>query len=261
MQGRLLPKIEGKFQAHPKNLWNKEFFLAKQLGLDCIEFIIDLDEINKNPVLQDINLIKNISQKSNIEVYSVCMDFLMEAPIFKYKSSLDYIYRIVENIKNTEIKYLNLPCVDNSRLKNNDDINEFIFQIKKFEKVLYKNNINICIETDLEPKAFNKLIRKINSKNIGINYDTGNSASLGYNLEHELKEYGELILSIHIKDRVLGGGSVFLGEGDADFEKFVDLINIKKFSGPIIFQAYRDEDGLNIFKDQLKWFNSKYQIL
>ena len=41
MQGRLLPQIKGMYQAHPIDNWEKEFFLARDLSLDCIEFIID----------------------------------------------------------------------------------------------------------------------------------------------------------------------------------------------------------------------------
>ena len=42
MQGRLLPKYKGRFQAHPKDTWHDEFALANSLGLDLIEFIFDL---------------------------------------------------------------------------------------------------------------------------------------------------------------------------------------------------------------------------
>ena len=41
MQGRLLPKYQGRYQAHPKGYWQEEFDLASEAGLDLIEFIID----------------------------------------------------------------------------------------------------------------------------------------------------------------------------------------------------------------------------
>ena len=45
MQGRLLPKYQGNYQAHPVGNWQQEFKIANQLGLDCIEFIFDYHEI------------------------------------------------------------------------------------------------------------------------------------------------------------------------------------------------------------------------
>ena len=261
MQGRLLPKIDNKYQAHPIGIWEKEFMLAKKIGLNCIEFIIDLEGIEKNPIIaNNLSKINSLSKKTNIEVYSICMDFLMEAPIVKYKSSVNYIYKIIENIKNSKIKYLNLPCVDNSKFRNNTDINIFIDEINKFKKILEAHNIKLCIESDLNPTKFKKLNNKINSKYIGINYDTGNSSSIGYKIEDEIKEYKNNIYSIHIKDRKLNGSSVFLGTGNANFKKFFKLININQFNGPIIFQAYRDDEGYTLFKDQFKWFKENFYV-
>ena len=47
MQGRLLPKYKGRYQAHPLGYWEDEFYIAKEFNLDCIEFIFDFDEIHK----------------------------------------------------------------------------------------------------------------------------------------------------------------------------------------------------------------------
>ena len=86
-----------------------------------------------------------------------------------------------------------------------------------------------------------------------MNYDIGNSASLGFDINQELNAYGEIISDIHIKDRLLGGNSVFLGEGDANFDQFFQALKRYKYKGPFIMQAYRDDNGLEVFKKQLKW--------
>ena len=44
MQGRLLPKVNGRYQAHPTGSWETEFPIAAHLGLDCIEFIFDFND-------------------------------------------------------------------------------------------------------------------------------------------------------------------------------------------------------------------------
>ena len=58
------------------------------------------------------------------------------------------------------------------------------------------------------------------------------------------------------KDRTLGGGSVILGTGNADILIFFKLLEKFDYSGPFIMQAYRDDEGLLIFKDQLNWIQS-----
>ena len=50
-----------------------------------------------------------------------------------------------------------------------------------------------------------------------VNYDSGNSSSLGYHPRDEFAAYGCRVGSVHIKDRVRGGGTVPLGTGNADF--------------------------------------------
>ena len=114
--------------------------------------------------------------------------------------------------------------------------------------------------TDLEIENLtwfekSELIKAVNSPFVKINYDTGNSACLGYNLSEEFNAYGEYISDIHIKDRLLNGGSVFFGEGNVDFDLFFEELKKLNYNGPIIFQLYRDDEGVEIFKKQFELFN------
>ena len=64
-------------------------------------------------------------------------------------------------------------------------------------------------------------MNSINSKNVTVNYDTGNSASLGFDPVEEFKSYGHKITDLHIKDRLLGDASVPLGTETQIFIKFL----------------------------------------
>ena len=82
MQGRLLPKYKGRFQAHPLGYWQNEFPIAAEIGLHCIEFIFDFNDYQLNPLWEvgGLKEIQNISKDTGINVYSVCADFFMECP-------------------------------------------------------------------------------------------------------------------------------------------------------------------------------------
>ena len=121
------------------------------------------------------------------------------------------------------------------------------------------NNINLNLETDLAPTAFKNLLERFNSERVTVNYDTGNSAGLGYDAEQEFSAYGYRITDIHIKDRIMDGFSVCLGQGAADFAKIFKCIQNYGYTGPFIMQAFRDDDGLEIFKTQLTWLRSLIQ--
>jgi len=146
-----------------------------------------------------------------------------------------------------------IPCVDQSSLNNKVKIDNFLKKMQPSVRVAEALNVNLSLETDLAPKPFAKLLENFNSNKVTVNYDIGNSAALGYDIEEEFAMYGDLITDIHIKDRELMGGSVILGNGNADFDLFFSIIDKHNYSGPYIMQSYRDDEGVDIFKKQLEW--------
>jgi len=85
--------------------------------------------------------------------------------------------------------------------------------------------------------------------------------SLGYNPVEELEAYGDKITDIHIKDRILNGGPVILGQGDVNFDSFFKKLSEIDYQGPFIMQAYRDEEGVSVFKSQLEWVKVYFSSL
>ena len=90
-----------------------------------------------------------------------------------------------------------------------------------------------------------------------VNYDSGNSASLGYDPIDEFAAYGVRVGSVHIKDRVRGGGTVPLGSGDASFRALFECLAALGYSGDFVLQVARGTDG-----DEVSWSrkNREYVI-
>lgn len=259
MQGRLLPKFKEQYQAHPILKWENEFDLAENLNLDSIEFIFDYHLYSYNPLIQNINYLKDFVDQKKVKVKSICADFFMQAPIhLATKEELNIYGHILENlIKN--LSYLGgntivIPFVDNSSIKTGDHKEVIIKFLNEFNSICSENKITLAIESDLEPIQLIKFIDLFNNENITINYDSGNSASLGYELTEEMNLYNGRISNIHIKDRTLGGGPVLLGDGNANLKRLKRYIEDSKYSGLIIFQAYRDDQGIEIFKKQFDYY-------
>jgi L-ribulose-5-phosphate 3-epimerase len=267
IQGRLLPKYQGRYQAHPVNYWRDEFPIASQLGLDSIEFILDYNDVEKNPLLAagGIDDILEIEKSSGVSVRSICGDYFMEAPIHSndvnvVDKSLNILNDLIKNASLLNVTDIVIPCVDQSSFKSKKDINNFVNNIKSVMGTAESFNINISLETDLAPLSFASLIESVNSKNLTVNYDIGNSAAIGYNPDEEFKSYGHKITDLHIKDRLFGGASVPLGNGNANFSKIFELLLEQNYEGIIIFQAFRDNEGVKIFKEQLSWFFNNVNI-
>ena len=260
MQGRLVPKYQGRYQAFPIGMWQDEFKVAQECGLDLIEFILDFNDAEENPLLKEggVDEIKSIINKTGISVQTICADYFMEAPLHSSddkvsEESFKILEQLLEVAKILQITDIVIPCVDQSSLETKEAVNRFVEQITKIIPKIEKQNINLSLETDLAPQPFIELLDKLNSKNITVNYDIGNSAALGFDSDEELEAYGDRITDIHIKDRILDSGPVILGEGNANFKKFFTKLKEFNYRGAFIMQAYRDDEGVEIFKKQLAW--------
>ncbi|TGL59746.1 sugar phosphate isomerase/epimerase [Leptospira ognonensis] len=265
MQGRLLPKYKGRYQAHPVGYWQEEFPIAKSLGLDCIEFILDYNDFEKNPLSSEkgIQELKQVIGETDVSVVSICADYFMEAPLHSpdiavVEESKQVLSLLLNHASILGVKDIVIPCVDQSSLKSKSDKTTFYNNLLPFVKIAEEKEIRLSLETDLNASEFLEILQMFGSKAVSVNYDIGNSASLGFKPEEEFAAYGKFITDIHIKDRKLNSGSVELGTGNADFPTVIALINKLGYTGPFIMQAYRDEEGLEIFKKQLEWVRKNF---
>ena len=182
----------------------------------------------------------------------------MEAPLHSEhieiaNSSQELMIRLLNNAVELGVTDVVIPCVDQSTLGGKPVVDRFVKALLPIVVIAEKHGINLSLETDLAPQLFIELLERFNSNRVTVNYDIGNSAALGYDLFEELECYGKRITDIHIKDRVLGGSPVELGKGDANFYAFFNKLKEFDYQGPFIMQAYRDEEGVEIFKKQLDW--------
>jgi sugar phosphate isomerase/epimerase len=268
MQGRLLPKYMGRYQAHPLGYWQEEFAVARAFGLDFIEFILDHNDLELNPLMSEegVRQIKALSDQTGVGVVSICADCFMEAPLSSPSPdvsarSIEVLRRLTQNAgPSLGVKDIVIPCVDQSSLRSDEEIERFAGNILPLAGLAADNGVRFSLETDLAPRPFADLLERLGSDTFSVNYDTGNSASLGYDVREEFAAYGKRITDVHIKDRVRGGGSVVLGTGDADFGTFFALLAHSGYDGPLIMQAYRDDEGLAVFKTQLEWLTRKLTL-
>ena len=261
MQGRLLPQFKSQYQAHPVGNWQKEFKLAKSHNLKYIEFIVDSYLYEKNPIfdIKGIDQIKEVITKTDVHVNSICADIFMQWPLKNMiKKEINLYGSILEqlicNLSKLGGKDIVIPFVDKSSLKTKNDKLKIAAFLGDFNDLCSKMDINLSLETDLLPIDFLNFLSIIKNSKVTVNYDSGNSASLGYQFEEEIKLYGEKISNIHIKDRKFRAGPIPLGEGDAELKIVKDYIYSSNYNGIVIFQAFRDKNPIKTFKKQYEYF-------
>jgi len=219
MQGRLLPKYKRLYQSHPYFNWKKEFKIAKQLQLKHIEFIFDNNLPHHNPLMSEKsnNEILKFIKQYKVRIENLCVDYFMEKPFYlsgqESFENIETIKILIENGSKLGVKNIVIPCVDSSSLNSSLKKKNLIKNLTLIGKFLEKKKISISLEADLSPINFKRLLKDANLPYLKVNYDVGNSASLGYDINEEFDSYGSFISTIHIKDRLLNGKSVYLGNG------------------------------------------------
>ena len=252
IQGRLTSSRGRGIQFFPFDEWEEEFKKTAEVGLNEIEFIFDLERYVENPLWsqEGITRIENQISKTKVIVKSVCADFFMRfPPNNRYFTENAYFWlllkRLTQNVGQIGAKVVEVPLLADSSLNTAEKRTDFIDFLNLCLPMARNRGITIAIETDLPPKDLLFLALVFNGE-VRLVYDIGNSASLGYSPTEEIEMLGEHIISVHVKDRTLGGGTVPLGTGAVDFDEVFSMLAKKKYQGSFILQATRGEDGKEI---------------
>ena len=249
MQGRLVNQIDGKIQAFPWDEWTLEFPRAAALNLTLIEWTLDQDRLRQNPFM-DVggqNEIKALYQQTGVRVNSLTGDCFMQAPFWKAEGSrreqlLADFDAILDAAAALGVHYVVVPLVDAGRLDDQSQRSLLLRELLLRHDSIHTRGVQVIFETDYGPTEYAKFIAELPADSFNINYDSGNSASLGFDAAEEFDAYGSRIVNVHIKDRLFGGTTVPLGTGAANFEAVFQGLAKLDYRGDFILQTARAED-------------------
>jgi hexulose-6-phosphate isomerase len=153
------------------------------------------------------------------------------------------IVAIVRACAAAGIRMVVVPLVDGGRLESRQQEDELVAYLLAQQPLLAESNVKMIFESDYAPAALAEFMRRLPAAQFGVNYDSGNSASLGFHPRDEFAAYGGRVVNVHIKDRVLGGTTVPLGSGNADFPALFQSLAAQHYAGLFILQTARAADG------------------
>jgi hexulose-6-phosphate isomerase len=255
MQGRLVPPTEGRIQCFPRDRWRDEFGLAADAGLTAIEWIDDVHGEDVNPLATDAGLaeMRSLAEDTGVSVRSVCADWFMDRSFLRAEPA--DVVRRVERLRwllgrchAVGARRVVLPFVDASRIETDDERDQVVDILERVLPEAEDTRVELHLETSLAPGPFADLLARLPAPLVSVNYDSGNSASLGYAPRDEFAAYGDRVGSVHIKDRVAGGSTVPLGQGDTDFGSLFDCLRKTGYAGDYVLQAARGTPG-----DEVGW--------
>lgn len=268
MQGRLSALVDGKIQSFPWDDWEGEFAAAAAIGLPLMEWTLDQARLYENPLMTATGreTICALSGRHGVSIPSLTGDCFMHAPFWKAegvaRSQLqrDFL-AILGACAQAGIGVIVLPVVDDGRLADRAQEDVLVAFLLEQQAMLTGSGLRIAFESDYGPTELARFIGRLPRESFGVNYDIGNSAALGFDPAEEFAAYGTRVINVHVKDRVLGGTTVPLGRGDADFDLVFSSLAGTGYRGDFILQAARAADGnhaeaLRAYRDMtLEWMS------
>jgi L-ribulose-5-phosphate 3-epimerase len=250
MQGRLSRPVGGRIQAFPSDHWQDEFGAADRHGFRIFEWTLEHERIAENPLmtLEGQRRIRALGEQHRLRMASLTGDCFMQAPFWKATGParlelLATFEAVVDACTQVGATTIVVPLVDNGSLADRAQEDDVVATLAAQGPRLQKARVRIAFECDLPPAEVGRFIDRLPSSNFGINYDIGNSASLGFLPSEELAAYGTRVINVHVKDRTLGGTTVPLGTGHAQLPSTLALIRRQGYAGNFILQTARDGDG------------------
>ena len=231
MQGRLSALVDGKIQAFPWNEWREEFPRAKAIGLSRMEWTIDQERLRENPLTTESGrgAISRLSRGNAVQIPSLTGDCFMQAPFWKAdgqtrEALIADLDLVLASCAALRIEFVVIPLVDNGKIEAPQQTEVLLRVLLDRAASLSRHGTKIVFESDLPPAELAEFIARFPQELFGINYDIGNSASLGYLARVEIASYASRIDNVHVKDRLRGGTTVPLGSGAAEIAKAIRLI-------------------------------------
>ena len=253
MQGRLVPPVNGKIQCFPRDNWADEFPRAAEAGLAFIEWIFDLHGLDVNPLGTDAGIayLGELKSRHQVDVRSVCADYFMDRPFVgatseerrEREQNLEWL---IGRAALAGVRRIVLPFVDQSSMRTPADRALGLEVIRAAVPAAQRAKLELHLETDLAPADFAAFLATLPADVVKVNYDSGNSASLGYHPKQELLAYGDHIGSVHIKDRMRGGTTVPLGLGHAEFSDLFAGLAALRYAGDFVLQVARGAAGQEV---------------
>ena len=249
-QGRLSPPTGGRIQSFPIRTWQDEFFLAQKAGLQCIEWVYQVESEGSNPLRTDngVEEIRKTIGESGVTVSSVTADYYMTERLVAAdgtprESAIQHLKWLLARAALVSARYVMTAFVDGGKLGSDQEIAGLCSVLEMMKSDIDKTGVHIYMETDLSPAVWREILENASHPGIRVCYDTGDRASQGHTPAEDFKHLGKWLGSVHMKDRLLGGSSVPLGAGSADLSTCVRLFQEVGYTGPLILQTARGDNG------------------
>ena len=151
----------------------------------------------------------------------------MQAPFWQVEGSerevrTRHFRQVAKACVTVGISLIVVPLVDHGRLESREQEDVLVAVMSGEAKFLTEHGLRVVFESDFPPWELARFIGRLDPAVFGVNYDIGNSASLGFDPAEE---------------------SVPLGTGSANFDAVFAGLGAIGYTGNYVLQTARATDG------------------
>lgn len=268
MQGRLSPKAPDRLQSFPATFWRDEFQRAADLGLGLIEWLVDDRDLAANPLFSEAGRdeIAALMRTTGVGVQTACAHVFIDGalnadPAADGAPARRLLAQILSAGAGIGIARLVIPLMESASLAR-DPAGRANF-VENLRRVMAEQGDGwlIALETDLNAADNRALLDEIGDPRVGVCYDLGNATAFDFDVVAEIDLLCAAIVEVHVKDRIVGGGSRLLGEGDTRFGEAMASLARCGYGGPVIMETPVGDDWLQAGRhntDYIRGIRARY---
>jgi len=255
--------------------WEEKLLSARDAGYSFMEFSIDETDERIARLKWDSKKKKDLremSEKTGIPLLSMCLSANRRFPIGSShasikKKGMEIVIDAIHFAFQLGIRLVQIAGYDVITGEKSTDLSREAFgnNLRKCLKVAASLGVILAIENvDSEfADSLDKImyyIKDFHSPWLQIYPDIGNLTAMGQDVTKQLKDYGNHIVAVHIKDtRPEVVRNVPFGEGIVDFVPAFNTLREIGFSGPMLLEMWADnkKDNFNTIKNSREWIVNK----
>ncbi len=258
MQGRLSPSPDGRIHCFPAELWKTEFPEGARVGFDCIEWVYETTNLDRNPFRSEEGLadIREAVEKSGVEVSTICANYFMDHKLYgesekSLHENISALAGLFRRAGQLGCKGVVLPIIEHASLNSERDREELKAGLYRAFEESDDSKVLALLETDLSPEENLELLRWLDHPRARLAFDMGNSAAVGFDPREEIEMLGDFIAHVHVKDRIRNGGNVALGTGAVDFDAVFQALARIGYDGDFVLETARLDDEIEAARRHL----------
>lgn len=250
----------------------ESIYQAKEAGYSGVQ--LHTGELDDKGVLTMSNpkLIENFSAASKahgVEIVSLCAGSMNREPSWEPESRARAIAigkQSIDACAALDVPILLIPFFGKAEFGSDvksDKLKAATSVIRELTTYAEIKKITLGIESNTRKPAIDHILKKIDSPNLKVYYDTGNLLRTGEDIYSVIESWGpqNVICQMHLKHH--GSEFAVFGQGETDLPRLARIIRDSGYDGWFVFEAGQGERtlGMPYAKTNLKGINRMFSTL